>query len=119
MKVSRKVYFLILIIEECAEIIHRTCKAIRFGMDERWKPEHGTNRQMLQDELVDLWAVVSLNVQEGSLDPIGGGNADDVARKRKKVANFFAYSSNGCKTLLPDDAEGFNPPLVYQNWNAG
>lgn len=114
MKVSRRVYFLLLIIEECAEIIHRTCKAIRFGMDERWKPEHGTNRQMLQGELVDLRAVIALNVQEGNLDPIIAGEADEMERKRGKIATFFAYSVNGCRTV--DLVEGFNPPLVYQNW---
>jgi hypothetical protein len=115
MKVSRKVYFLLLIIEECAEIIHRTCKAVRFGLDERWKPEDGTNRQLLEGELVDLRAVLDLNVAEGNLSSF---NSDPmrVLEKQDRVRHFLKYSEEGCQTITRE--EGMNAAGVYQLWQS-
>jgi hypothetical protein len=114
-KVSRKVYFLVLIIEECAEIIHRTCKAIRFGLDERWKPESGTNRELLQEEMIDLQAVLDMNVREGNIvcfefDKI----RDHVSMKTKKVDHYFSYSEKECLTITYNDTR--NPSGVYSVW---
>lgn len=118
MKVSRKVYFLVLIIEECAEIIHRTCKAIRFGLDERWKPEHKTNRELLQDELLDLSVVQQMNVQMGNINecPSFPELQQAVDKKRGRVDKYLVYSTNACKTVSED--EGCNPPLVFDVWKA-
>jgi hypothetical protein len=117
MKVSRKVYFLILIIEECAEIIHRTCKAIRFGMDERWKPETGTNRDLLEGEILDLEVILNLNRKLGNIGPAyTAAHEIQVDRKKEKVGKYFDYSFSHCQTV--SDEEGHNPPLIYQNWKA-
>jgi hypothetical protein len=104
MKVSRKVYFLILIIEECAEIIHRTCKAIRFGLDERWKPEHKTNRELLEGEITDLQTILDLNVNLGNLSPTNPHTITaQMNHKRDRVQRYFTYSNDACKTVLPVD----------------
>ena len=117
MKISRKVYFLILIVEECAEIIHRTCKAIRFGMDERWKPETKTNKELLREEILDLQAVLMLNVEENTLDPFEVREIEaHREEKRKRVFNFLAYSYDGCETVFIHQADFYNPPMCYHNW---
>lgn len=116
MKISRKVYFLILVIEECAEIIHRTCKAIRFGLDEKWKPEDGTNREMLEDEIIDLQVILKLNEQEGNLSEVTLEKLKQkVDRKRIRVTKFYEYSSSACGTVGPEDGE--NPRMCYQTWD--
>lgn len=116
MKISRKVYFLILVIEECAEIIHRTCKAIRFGLDERWKPEDGTNREMLQDELLDLQVILDLNRSVGNLGPARTA-ATEIKEQRKlaRVEKFYDYSFNACQTVSTGEEE--NPKNCYQVWD--
>lgn len=117
MKVSRQVYFLVLIIEECAEIIHRTCKAIRFGMEERWKPTDGTNRELLEGEIIDLQVVLKLNEQEGNLSGINFEKLKPkVDRKRARVNHYLNYSISQCNTVSEDD--GPNPEGVYATWKA-
>lgn len=114
MKISRKAYFLILIIEECAEIIHRTCKALRFGMDERWKPEDKTNRDLLEDELADLRAILELNRTENNIVSYTAAAEIKVDRKKEKVAKYLKYSEAPCGTLSSE--EGYNPPVCFTKW---
>lgn len=116
MKVSRRVYLLLLIIEECAEIIHRTCKAIRFGLEERWKPEDGNNREMLEDEIGDLQTILSLNYAAGNITQTNPSKAQSD-RKTERVNKFLKYSTEACLTVTPD--EGENPANCYQLWDEG
>lgn len=118
MKVSRKVYYLVLIIEEYAEIIHRTCKAIRFGLEERWKPEDGTNRDLLEVECTDLEVVLALNREAGNLKGSDPAKIKEMLdRKRKRVFRYLQYSSEACHTVSFDDDQP-NPALCFQTWKA-
>jgi hypothetical protein len=63
---------LAMLIEECSEVIHTAGKILRHGYD-NFHPErpHRTNRQLLGEELTDLYAVAASlcrdNVPEGSM----------------------------------------------------
>lgn len=116
MKVSRRVYLLLLIIEECSEIIHRTCKAIRFGLKERWKPEDGTNQKMLEDEIGDLQTILSLNYSVGNITQTNPSKAQSD-RKIQRVEKFLDYSFHACKTISYEDEDEANPANCYVKWD--
>lgn len=99
-------YLLICLIEECAEIIHRCCKSIRFGMEEcqaqAYKDlkdvkatsispdseKYLTNKVRLEQELADLQGVVQLLQQQKVIT----GMAPHTETKKKKVLKYLEYS---------------------------
>ena len=48
---------LVLLIEECGEVIQAATKCLRFGYDREW-PDYGVNSKVLAKELGDLIGVV-------------------------------------------------------------
>jgi NTP pyrophosphatase (non-canonical NTP hydrolase) len=56
---------LLILSEECAEIIQATSKCRRFGMDSEYNGQ--TNRQRLESELGDFLAMFKLLMQETNL----------------------------------------------------
>jgi NTP pyrophosphatase (non-canonical NTP hydrolase) len=67
---------LILLIEECGEVIHAATKCLRFGWD-RTQPGYGLNSAVLGSEVGDLLGVIDAL-------PL---NADDITKKRaNKIA---------------------------------
>lgn len=108
MKCNLPVYLLILLIEECAEVIHRACKAIRFGLEERQTTPFGhfekDNRHRLQEELTDLQAIVQMNQKEGNLDFMIAPTVA-ITDKKSKVRKYMLYSRDDCGTLDATDEE--------------
>jgi NTP pyrophosphatase (non-canonical NTP hydrolase) len=49
---------LLILAEECSEVIQAVSKILRFGIDTEWINE--TNRQHLEDELGDLSCMINL-----------------------------------------------------------
>lgn len=90
MKVNRPVYLLILLIEECAEIIHRSCKAIRFGMEEVQPGQELNNKTRLQMEMLNHAVVTELLLQEGIIRPFG--MPSEIDAKRVKIQKYMLYS---------------------------
>lgn len=116
-KISYPVFLLVLIIEECAEIIQRACKAIRFGLDERWKEEDTTNREMLQGEINDLVGAIALAKKYGVLGPQSLHDETLAAEKKMaKVEKFSAYSRDVCKTIIETENFENNEPACYQTF---
>lgn len=79
-------YLLTVLGEECAEVIQRASKAIRFGMAEVQPGQHENNRRRLERELADVAATVELlglEIRE-----------EDKAAKREKLTKFMAYSES-------------------------
>lgn len=78
-------HLLTILAEEGAEVSHRTCKALRFGMgDVEPGGQTENNRRRLERELADLVAtaeLLGLVIRE-----------EDKAAKREKIARFMAYS---------------------------
>lgn len=64
---AREREILNIIIEECAEVQHRACKALRFGLSEVQPGQDLTNAERLSDEIGDLGAILCLANQEGMI----------------------------------------------------
>jgi LPS O-antigen subunit length determinant protein (WzzB/FepE family) len=116
-KISYPVYVLIIIIEECAEVIHRACKAIRFGLEERYHADGPNNRDVLQSEINDLVGAIYLAKKHGVLS---GQSLHEEAlaahKKINKVEKFSAYSRDVCKTLIETDGLEENGTACYQTF---
>lgn len=87
--------------EEGCEIAHIVDKALRFGLEERWKdernPDNLSNRERLINELNDLVAVVGMLVDADIL-PREWESLVKQEMKRSKVFRYMAYSRD-LKTL--------------------
>lgn len=119
MKCSYGVFLLVLLIEECAEVIQRACKAIRFGLQEKWKEADVDNQEMLQNEINDLQAVLEMNYRAGILKYRHTGTREKMQTKKLKTEKFVLYSRDICKTLIPEGEEGpKNEPTCYEVYKA-
>lgn len=95
---NRPVYLLVLLIEECAEVIQRACKAIRFGLKERQgeidktgtQLDYPSNDERLWNEMTDLLTVKYLLQREGILPP--HLSAEVSTEKIKKIERYYRYS---------------------------
>lgn len=59
---------LVLLIEECGEVIQAATKCLRFGYDHNW-PGYGVNSEVLAQEVGDLFgAAESLGLNEGIVE---------------------------------------------------
>ena len=76
--------------EECAEVIQAVSKISRFGLDNLKPGKPKTNREHLDEELGDLYAMIEI-LQE--LDVVSWTNieqaAEDKREKLKKWSNIF------------------------------
>lgn len=60
-----KEYLLVCLIEECQEVSHAACKALRFGMEDK-HPETGiSNQEKVKEELMELMTVVNMLEEDG------------------------------------------------------
>lgn len=76
-----------IIIEECAEVQHRACKALRFGLAEVQPGQDLNNAERLSDEIGDLGAILNLADDEGVISEdrvLAAGSA-----KREKLKTFM------------------------------
>ena len=62
---ARECEILNIIIEECAEIQHRACKALRFGLNEVQPGQDLNNAERLADEIGDLRGILNIAQSEG------------------------------------------------------
>jgi NTP pyrophosphatase (non-canonical NTP hydrolase) len=90
---NRTTYLLVLLIEECAEVIQRVCKAIRFGLNEVQQSnseEKRTNERRLAEELADLQTIVCLLQEDGTMPTTGF--AEWSYQKRVRILKYLRYS---------------------------
>lgn len=87
-------YLLISLAEECAEVQQATSKLLRFGPNDRYPNDTAkTTLDKLQDEMVDLIALVEMLEERGvkirrmDMSMIAG-----IAAKKKKVAGYMVYA---------------------------
>ena len=60
---------LVLLIEECSEVIHAATKCLRFGYDIDHKTGYGNNRLVLSGEIGDLMGIInSLDIDTTIVD---------------------------------------------------
>lgn len=74
-----------IIIEECAEVQHRACKALRFGLSEVQPGQDLTNAARLSDEIGDLGAILDLADDEGVISEDRVLAARSAKREKLKI----------------------------------
>jgi len=73
---------LLILQEECAEVIQAACKISRFGTESRWPTEEsGTTLEELQMEIGQTLAMIDILTEQGVLNT----EAMDAAREHKKI----------------------------------
>lgn len=84
-------YLLICLIEECAELIQRVCKSLRFGLYETQPEQQLNNLERMRYEFNDIIAITELlHANNVELDQ------SDIAidEKKAKVCKYLAYSES-------------------------
>lgn len=84
-------HLLVCLVEECAEVQKEATKSLRFGLDDfnptvDWAK---TNRIKLEEELIDLFGILEMLVDEGI---ISGDSTADVKPKIAKVKKYMEYA---------------------------
>lgn len=83
---------LVMLTEECAEIIHAASKILRHGY-ESYNPDAQvkiSNRRQLEKECVDLRAVFYLMEDGGDID---SGSTDDVIKASERKLRYAHHQS--------------------------
>lgn len=80
---------LLILQEECAEVIQAVSKCFRFGPDQVKPGKNQTNIQMLQEELGDLLAMIELLVDQ----KIGVTDEELSIARVKKFAKLKKWST--------------------------
>lgn len=79
---------LILLIEECGEVIQAATKCLRFGYDSNHIPEYGRNDVVLSEEIGDLLAVVdSLDLQDAAVQSTRTAKMRKAELAKEKFGN--------------------------------
>ena len=74
--------------EECAEIHQAVSKALRFGIDDKYKET--TPRQDIESEFTDLVAIVELLEEEGIMTI--GTTQIEIDQKKARVRKYMDYA---------------------------
>lgn len=83
---ERERYLLIVLMEECGEVIQECSKALRFGIDDKHPNLGGTNRERIRGELSDVLAMIDMLIED---DLIGAADALRIYEKRNKVNGYI------------------------------
>ena len=72
---------LLILQEECAEVIQAVSKVFRFGADMRFpEPTSPTNNQKLEEEIGDLMGMIGILIDKGIVDST---NVTEAMRNKK------------------------------------
>lgn len=89
---DKKEHLLTCLIEECAEIQQAATKALRFGLTQGnpLNPTFTTNAQDIENEVIDLIAILEL-LQEGGFLHIKNSkqSAPFIDKKKQKVVSYM------------------------------
>lgn len=84
--------------EECAEVIHRSSKILRFGIDEIEPGQPFTNVERLAHELDDVSAIAELLIEQGIDIKCTDASRRRIYEKKLKLKKMMDYSATQ-KTL--------------------
>lgn len=88
---NKSTYLLICLIEECAEIIQRVCKAIRFGLDEVQPGQELNNLERIGQEVDDFQGIATMLDTHCDLRVLHF-NDTAIQQKIQKVQRFMPLS---------------------------
>ena len=77
---------LVILQEECAEVIQSASKCRRFGIDNMYTKGSGTQRENLTKELGDLQCMIDLCIEQGVVEKADVDAA--VLNKQEKLKEF-------------------------------
>lgn len=89
---TREEHLLVILTEECAEVIKETSKALRFGLDDHKPGQYKTNRERITAELNDLFAVIAMLVDDETFKSKELAEIEFMEAKRRKVEYYLKYS---------------------------
>lgn len=89
---NRKEYNMTCASEECNEIAQRISKALRFGLTEVQPGQPLNNAERIIDEFHDLFAVMTMLVQDGHLPARLIPSTERIVEKWKKIDKFTEIS---------------------------
>lgn len=84
-------HLLVILMEECAEVIHRASKLLRFGPADRDPADGKPSTDGLVDELNDLAATINM-LEIHDVIPATWESSAAGYLKREKVKKFLEYS---------------------------
>lgn len=93
-------HLLTCLIEECSEIQKEAAKALRFGLDDKWKSDINT-AEKIAIEFGDLLGVFEM-LKEECLIPILD-NDNLIQRKKQRVLKYMSYAINRKTLVLVED----------------
>lgn len=91
---NRKEHLLIILAEECSEVIKDITKSLRFGLDDYNPLDENkvTNKENIVNELNDLIAVADMLKEERIIEPFI--NQEKIDKKKQKVNHYLNYSKH-------------------------
>jgi NTP pyrophosphatase (non-canonical NTP hydrolase) len=88
-------FLLLKLAEECVEVAQRASKQIQFGKNEVQKDQQKTNATRLREEILDLFSVVSMLVQEDEIEMFTPWDYDEAREaKVKKLQKYLDLSAS-------------------------
>jgi hypothetical protein len=87
---------LVLLIEECAEVIHAATKALRFGWDVDHGVGYGNNRDMLAKEAGELSAIIG-ELKLGNIHTFAEGYGNKIERATSAKAKYGRFDPVGSR----------------------
>lgn len=90
MKLTKEQYLLNCLAEECAEVIQRVTKSLRFGLDEVQEGQTLTNAESLVYEYNDVLAVMEELKEITKLSNVGC--PAQMALKTSKLRKYLGYA---------------------------
>lgn len=88
---NKEEMLLIMVAEECSEIIQATTKSLRFGLDDYYK-DNPSNRQKLRIEFNDLLVLIEILKEEKIIDLVSEPFL--IRKKKEKIDKYLEYSKN-------------------------
>lgn len=100
---TREQHLLVCLAEECSEVQKEVMKILRFGMIKKDDTPHKTlagrevppNHESLKREIIDMFAILELLEDNGTLDfeRLSTGEGDEMLQAKKtKVEKYMKYA---------------------------
>ena len=91
---TREEHLLVILGEECVEVVKEVSKALRFGLNDKEPGQNKTNRERITDEFNDVFAVVKMLIDEGILKNEELLTTHSLETKIQKVEHYLKYSKS-------------------------
>jgi len=88
-------HLLVCLAEECAEVGHQVCKALRFGLGDCNPVDGGTSAKRIATELAHVVAVARMLEEDDLIPPGWDDHLSDAAQDKKEaVLRWMKYAKD-------------------------